>query len=102
MFCFVFLINYLFFGCSGSSVAVWAFSSCGERGLLSHFWCACFSLWWLCLLLSMGSRVHGFSSCGAHRLLHDMWDPPGPGVESVSPALAGGFLTTGPLGKSQE
>ena len=29
-----------------------------------------------------------------------MWDPPGPGIEPVSPALAGGFLTTGPPGKS--
>ena len=25
-----------------------------------------------------------------------MWDLPGPGHEPVSPALAGGFLTTGP------
>ena len=29
-----------------------------------------------------------------------MWDLPGPGIEPVSPALAGGFLTTVPLGKS--
>ena len=29
-----------------------------------------------------------------------MWDLPGPGVEPVSPALAGGFLTTAPPGKS--
>ena len=29
-----------------------------------------------------------------------MWDPPGPGIEPVSPALAGGFLTTVPPGKS--
>ena len=28
-----------------------------------------------------------------------MWDLPGPGLEPVSPALAGGFLTTVPLGK---
>ncbi|KAJ8782454.1 hypothetical protein J1605_010162 [Eschrichtius robustus] len=31
-----------------------------------------------------------------------MWDLPGPGLEPVSPALAGGFLTTVPLGKSPE
>ena len=31
-----------------------------------------------------------------------MWDLPGPGVEPVSPALAGRFLTTAPPGKSQE
>ena len=28
-----------------------------------------------------------------------VWDPPGPGIEPVSPALAGGFLTTAPPGK---
>ena len=28
-----------------------------------------------------------------------MWDLPGPGLEPVSPALAGGFLTTVPSGK---
>ena len=41
------------------------------------------------------------SSCGARaQLLHGMWDLPGPGLEPVSPALAGGFLTTAPPGKS--
>ena len=29
-----------------------------------------------------------------------MWDLPGPGLEPVSPSLAGGFLTTAPPGKS--
>ena len=28
-----------------------------------------------------------------------MWDPPGPGLEPVSPALAGRLLTTAPPGK---
>ena len=28
-----------------------------------------------------------------------MWDLPGPGIEPVSPALAGRFLTTAPPGK---
>ena len=41
------------------------------------------------------------SSCGTRaQLLRGMWDLPGPGIESVSPALAGGFLTTVPPGKS--
>ena len=31
-----------------------------------------------------------------------MWDLPGPGLEPVSPALAGGFLTTVPPGKSEQ
>ena len=30
-----------------------------------------------------------------------MWDLPGPGLEPVSPALAGGFLTTAPPGKPE-
>ena len=29
-----------------------------------------------------------------------MWDLPGPGIEPVSPALAGGSLTIAPPGKS--
>ena len=31
-----------------------------------------------------------------------MWDLPGPGLKPVSPALAGGFLTTAPPGKSKK
>ena len=31
-----------------------------------------------------------------------MWDLPRPGLKPMSPALAGGFLTTAPPGKSQE
>ena len=45
--------------------------------------------------------ARGLSSCGARAyLLCGMWDLPGPGIELVSPALAGGFLTTAPPGKS--
>ena len=31
-----------------------------------------------------------------------MWDLPGPGLKPVSPALAGGFLTTAPPGTSNK
>ena len=34
-----------------------------------------------------------------HRLSCGMWDLPRPGFESVSPALAGRFLTTAPPGE---
>ena len=34
-------------------------------------------------------------------MLHGVWDLPGPGLKPVSPALAGGFLTTVPPGKPQ-
>ena len=40
-----------------------AFSSCGEPGY-SLLWCTGFSLQWLLLLRSTGSRRTGFSSCG--------------------------------------
>ena len=44
---------------------------------------------------------HRLSSCGARtQLLHGMWDLPRSGIEPVFPALAGGFLTTAPPGKS--
>ena len=36
------------------------FSSCGERGLLSGWWCAGFSLRWLLLLRSTGARVRAY------------------------------------------
>ena len=39
--------------------------------------------------------VHGLSCPKACGILI-----PGPGIEPVSPALVGGFLTTGPPGKS--
>ena len=83
---FVFFLNlfvFLIFGCIGSSLR-----------------CVGFSLRWLLSLWSTGYRREGLSSCGARaQLLHGMWDLPGPGLEPVSPALAGRFLTTAPLGK---
>ena len=82
-------------------------------GGYSFLRCAGFSLWWLPLLQSTGSRCVGFSSCGLQALecrlssccsqaylLHGMWDLPGPGLKPMSPALAGGFLTTAPPEKS--
>ena len=38
-------------------------------------------------------------SCVAQALLRGTWDLPGPGIEPVSPALSGGFLTPEPPGK---
>ena len=56
------------------------------------------------LLIVVASLVarHRLSSCGAWAsLTQDMWDLPRPGIEPVSPALAGGLLTTGPPEKSE-
>ena len=102
-------------------VVVRGLSLVADSGGYSLLRCAGFS-WWLLLLRSVGSRCAGFSSCDVrasvvvahwlsscglraleHRLsscsaralfLCGMWDLPGPGLEPVSPALAGGFLTT--------
>ena len=46
---------------------------------------------------------HGLQSVGSGSVArgpHGMWDLLGPGIEPVSHALAGRFLTTGPPGKS--
>ena len=61
-----------------------------------------FSLRRLLLLQSPGSGHVVFSSCGVQaQLLCGVWSLPGPGVEPVSPPLAGGVLSTAPPGKSR-
>ena len=85
------------------------FSSCGEQGLLScGVWssrCSGFPCCGAQALVCMG-----FSNCGerasviaAHglRCLVACGIFPDTGIEPVSPALAGQFLTTGPSGKSR-
>ena len=115
---FFFLYIYLFilfiyFWLHWVFVAAHGLSLLAASGGYSSSQCMGFSLWWLLLLQSTGSRCVGLSSCGSraleHRLsscgtraelLHGMWDVPGPGLEPVSLALAGGFVTTVPPGKS--
>ena len=109
---------YLLLDALGLHCCARAFSSCGEQGLLfvavqgllivvaslvehgiqarglQQLWHAGSSS---CGLRALECRL---SSCGARaQLLHGMWDLPGPGLEPMSPALAGGFLTTVPPGK---
>ena len=92
---FFFLI-YLFLTVLGLRFCVRAFSSCGER--------------WPLFIAVRGPltiapslvaehllQTRRLSSCGSRaQLLHGMWDLPRPGLEPVSPALAGRFLTTAP------
>ena len=63
-FFFLFNLFILFLAALGLCCCAWAFSSFGEQGL--HFVAVPtgFSLRWLLLLWSMGSRRTGFSSCG--------------------------------------
>ena len=45
-------------------------------------------------------QTRRLSNCGSRaQLLRGMWDLPGPELEPVPPALAGGFSTTAPPGK---
>ena len=90
-------------------VAARGLSLVATSGGYSSLWCTGFLLWWLLLLQSTGSRPTGFSSCSTRAqqlwhtglvVPHGVRDLPRPGLEPVSPALAGGFLTTVPPGKS--
>ena len=109
------LFIYLFiYGCVGSSLLCSSFLQLGGAGATLH--CG-----------TQASHCGGFSCCGAQALsvraqqlwlagsrvqaqqlwrtgsvAPGMWDLPGPGVEPVSPALAGRFLTIAPPGKSQQ
>ena len=45
-------------------------------------------------------QTRKLSNCGSRaQSLRGMWDPPGPGLEPVSPASAGRLSTTAPPGK---
>ena len=55
---------YFIFGCVGSSLLLMGFSLAVASGDYSSLRCVGFSLQWLLLLQSTGSRHVGFSSCG--------------------------------------
>ena len=92
---------YLFtYFCAGSSLLCVGYSLVTVCGLLS---------WWFLLRAtssgaqwaSVVAALLGLSSCGAWVFWPcGMWDLPRPEMEPVSPALAGGFLTTEPPGTS--
>ena len=89
------------FGCTGSLLRhTWAFSTCSVWTFL--VWCKGSSCAW-------ASHCVDFSCRGTQALEHvgSLVAPkacgilvPKPGIEPMSPAVEGGFLTTGPLGKS--
>ena len=76
-----------------------AFSSCGERGPL--FIAVRRPLTIVAsLVVEHRLQTRRLSNCGSRaQLLRGMWDPPRPGLEPVSPALAGRLSTTAPPGK---
>ena len=76
-----------------------AFSSCGKWGPL--FIAVRRPLTIVASLVAEHKlQTRRLSNCGSRaQLLRGMWDLLGLGLEPVSPALAGGFLTTAPPGK---
>ena len=99
---FFFLMNlfiYLFLAVLGLRFCARAFSSCGERG---PFFTAMRGSLTTAASLVVEHRLQTcrLSSCGSRaQLLRGMWDLPRPGLEPVSPELAGRFSTTAPPGK---
>ena len=108
------------FGHAGSLLLQEGFLQLQQAGAPLQSWGERFSLYWLFLLQSPGSRL-----CGLQQLWHTasvvaarrlqsvgisgiqallplgMWDHPLSGIEPVTSVLAIRFLTTGPPGKSQ-
>ena len=83
----------------GLRFCVRAFSSCGKWGPL--FIAVHGPLTIVASLVAEHRlQTRRLSSCGARaQLLRGMWDLPRPGLEPVSPALAGRLSTTAPPGK---
>ena len=100
---FFFFFNYLFIylclAVLGLRFCARAFSVCSERGPL--FIAARGPLTIAASLAAEhGLQTRRLSSCGSRaQLLRGTWDLPRPGLEPVSPALAGRFSTTAPPGK---
>ena len=96
---FYYIFIYLFLAVLGLRFCARALSSCGKRGPL--------------FIAVRGPLTIAASPAAEHRLqtrrlssrgsraqpLRGMWDPPRPGPEPVSPALAGRLSTTAPPGK---
>ena len=83
----------------GPLFCVRAFSSCGKRGpLFIAVWRPLTTA--SSLVADHRLQTRRLSNCGSRtQLLCGMWDLPRPGLEPVSPALAGRLSTTAPPGK---
>ena len=98
-FFFNFYYLFIYLAVLGLHFCARAFSSCSERGPL--FIAVRGPLTVMASLVGEHRlQMRRLSSCGSRaQLLRGMWDPPRPGLEPVSPALAGRFSTTAPPGK---
>ena len=94
-----FIYLFIFLAVLGLRFCARAFSSCGEQGPLFIAVHGPLTVA-ASLVAEHRLQMRRLSSCGSRaQLLRGMWDPPRPGLEPVSPALAGSFSTTAPPGK---
>ena len=79
-----------------------ALSSCGKRGPLFIAVRGPLTIA-ASLVAKHRLQTRRLSNCGSRaQPLRGMWDPPRPGLEPVSPALAGRLSTTAPPGKPRD
>ena len=96
---FFFLSICLFMAVLGLRFCARAFSSCGKRGPLFIAVRGPVTVA-ASLVAEHRLQTHRLSNCGSWaQLLRGMWYLPRPGLEPVSPALAGRLSTTAPPGK---
>ena len=96
---FIYLFIYLFMAVSGLRFCARAFSSCGKWGPLFIAVRGPLTIA-ASLVAEHRLQMRKVSNCGSRaQLLCGMWDLPRPGLEPVSPALAGRFSTTASPGK---
>ena len=99
IFIYLLFIYYLFFAVLGLRFCARAFSSCGGWGPLLITTRGPLTIA-ASLVAEHRLQTRRLSSCDSRtQLLHGMWDLPRPGLEPVSPALAGRLSTTAPPGK---
>ena len=104
---YLFLLVNLFLLVLGLRCCVGAFSSCSEWRLLSSCGAQASQCSGSSCFRSQAAGYVGFSSlstwaqkCCVGLVAWGMWNILGVGMEPMSLALSGGFLTSGPLGKS--
>ena len=96
---YLFFLIYLFMAVLDLRFCVKAFSSCGKRGPLFIAVPGRLTIV-ASLVVEHRLQTRRLSNCGSRaQLLRGIWDLPRPGLEPVSPALAGRFPTTAPPGK---
>ena len=96
---FIYLFLYLFLAVLGLCCCAQVFSSCGKWGPLFIAVRGPLTIM-ASLVAEHRLQTRRLSNCGSRaQSLRGMWDLPRPGLEPVSPALAGRLSTTAPPGK---